>query len=294
MKVATEQDYHERMVRTLVYIQGHLDEELELEQLASVAAFSPFHFHRIFRGMVGESPKEHVRRLRLERAARRLKQQDVAVTEIALQAGFEAHESFTRAFGSMFGVSPSDYRAAHQAESETAGGTHLDDVSGYHPPAYDDLQPSEIKEIAPLKVVYLRHTGPYSQVGATWGRLMTWAGMRGLLGPQMRMLGIVYDDPDVTPSDKVRYDAAVVVSQPVQPEGEFGVREVPGGTYAVFLHRGPYQELGKTYQKIFGGWLPKSGREVRDADAFEEYLNSPMSARPEDLLTKIYVPVSKL
>jgi AraC family transcriptional regulator len=291
MKASTEQDYRERIVRTLVYIQRHLDEDLELEQLASIAAFSRFHFHRIFRGLVGESLKEHVRRLRLERAAQVLKRSGTSITEIALSAGFETHESFTRAFGAMFDVSPSDYRTAHQPAPESASGAHLDDVSGYHPPDYGEPLPVEVKELPPLKVVFLRHVGPYSQVGATWGRLMMWAGMRGLCGPQMRMIGIVHDDPDVTPSDKVRYDAAIVVNRPVEPEGEFGVTELPGGKFAVFQHRGPYEKLGETYQRFCGGWLPQSGREARDAEAFEEYLNSPMNTRPEDLLTRIHVPL---
>ncbi len=229
MKPATEQDYYERIVRTLVYIQQHLDDVLELENLASVAAFSQFHFHRVFRGLVGESLKEHIRRLRLERAAQKLKHQGTPITDIAFEAGFETHESFTRAFGAMFEVSPSGYRAAHKSAPESASGTHLDDVSGYHPPDYGEPLPVEVKELTSIKVVFLRHVGPYSQVGATWGRLMSWAGMRGLLGPQMRMIGIVHDDPDITPGDKIRYDAAVVVNRPVQPEGEFGVTEVSGG-----------------------------------------------------------------
>jgi AraC family transcriptional regulator len=291
MKPSTEQDYHERIVRTLVYIQRHLDDELELENLASVAAFSTFHFHRVFRGLVGESLKEYIRRLRLERAAQRLKQQDDPITEIAFEAGFEAHESFTRAFGNMFGVSPSVYRAAHKNAPESTSGTHMGDVSGYRPPDCGQPPSVDIEDLPAVKVVFLRHVGPYSQVGNTWGRLMNWAGMRGLLGPQMRMLGIVYDDPDITPADKVRYDAAVVVNRPVPPEGEFGVREIPGGKYAVFTHHGPYDTLGSTYQRFFGGWLPKSGRELRDSEAFEEYLNSPMNAKPEDLLTRIHVPL---
>jgi AraC family transcriptional regulator len=108
----------------------------------------------------------------------------------------------------------------------------------------------------------------------------------------MRMIGLVHDDPDVTPADKVRYDAAIVPSRPVDPEGEFGVTEIPGGKYAVFTHRGPYETLGQSYQRFFGNWLPKSGHELRDAEAFEEYLNSPMTARPEDLLTRIHVPLA--
>jgi AraC family transcriptional regulator len=290
MKTSTEQNYRERIIRTLVYIQEHLDEDLDLERLASVAAFSRFHFHRIFRGLTGETLKEHVRRLRLERAAQNLKRLEEPITQIAFHAGFETHESFTRAFGDMFGIPPSAYRAAHRPAPESASGTHLDDVSGYHLPGYPDVA-VEVKELPPMPVVFLRHVGPYNEVGATWGRLMMWAGMRGLLGPGMKLIGIVYDDPDVTPADKIRYDAAVTVSRPVQPEGDFGVMEIAGRRYAVATHKGPYEELGKAYQRIFGGWLPKSGYVVREMPAFELYLNSPQTTGPEDLLTVIHIPL---
>lgn len=288
MKTSTEQDYHERIVRTLVYIQQHLDDALKLEQVAAVAAFSSFHFHRIFRGLVGETMKEYVRRLRLERAARDLKRLDEPIIQIALQAGYETHESFTRAFGDMFGTSPSAYRTTHKPES----GIHFADTSDYHPPVYDDVPPVEVKELPPLRLVFLRHVGPYNEVGTTWGRLMTWAGTRGLLGPNMKLLGIVYDDPDVTPLDKVRYEAAVTVSGVAQPEGEFGVMEFAAGSYAVGTHKGPYEELARAYQRIYGAWLPRSGYHLRDVPAFEQYLNSPQNTKPEDLVTLIHVPVS--
>ena len=161
----------------------------------------------------------------------------------------------------MFGASPSAYRAAHKPAPESQSGTHFDDVSSYHPPDYDDIPSVEVKELPPMRIVFLRHVGPYTQVGATWGRLMAWAGRRGLLGPGMKLIGIVHDDPDVTPPDKVRYDAAVTVNRPVQPEGEFG------------------------------GWLPRSKYRLRDEPAFEQYLNSPRDTKPEDLLTLIYVPL---
>ncbi|HMD97418.1 MAG TPA: AraC family transcriptional regulator [Terriglobia bacterium] len=291
MKQSTEQDYRQRIVRTLVHIQQHLDDELELEKVAAVAAFSQFHFHRVFRGLVGEPFKEHVRRLRLERAAQRLKQGDDPVIQIALEAGFEAHESFTRAFGAMFGVSPSSYRAAHKPAPGSASGTHFDEIASYHLPDYGDLPPVQVRELPPRRIVFLRHVGPYEQVGATWSRLMGWAGARGLLGPSMKTIGIVHDDPDVTPTDKIRYDAGVVVSRPIQPEGEFGVLELAGGRCAVVTYKGHYQGLGQVYQRIYGGWLPKSGYELRDAPAFEEYLNSPRNTRPEDLVTVIHVPL---
>jgi AraC family transcriptional regulator len=291
VKPSTELDYRERIVRTLVHIQEHLDDALELDEVAAVAAFSRFHFHRVFRGLVGETLKGYIRRLRLERAARNLKRLDEPVTQIALQAGFETHESFTRAFGDMFGIPPSAYRTAHKPAPDSDSGTHFGDVSGYRSPDYGEVPPVEVKELPPMRLVFLRHVGPYDQVGATWGRLMAWAGMRGLLGPNMRLIGIVHDDPDVTPAGNIRYDAAVTVNRPVEPEGEFGVMDLAGGPYAVAAHHGPYDGLANTYRRIYGGWLPKSGHSLRDAPAFEQYLNSPQNTRPEDLLTLIHVPL---
>src|SRR5262245_8168875 len=115
MNTATLRDYQERILRVLVHIQCHLDHALDLEKLAAIAHFSPYHFHRVFRGMVGEPVKEHVRRLRLERAAGQLKATDRAVTQIAFDAGYETHEAFTRAFRATFEESPIEFRRSHRA-----------------------------------------------------------------------------------------------------------------------------------------------------------------------------------
>ena len=64
----TTVSYQQRILRVLTYIKNHLDEPLDLPQLADIAYFSPHHFHRIFSELVGETVKEHVRRLKLERA----------------------------------------------------------------------------------------------------------------------------------------------------------------------------------------------------------------------------------
>ena len=292
MKTATAETYHERILRTLVHIQRHLDEDLALDELGRVACFSPYHFHRIFRSMVGEPVQEHVRRLRLERAATRLKLQDQAVTDIAFDAGYDSHEAFTRAFHAMFGMSPSQFRAAHKDAPESPSGVHYDSTSGYHPPDYGESPQVEIKTLSPRRIVFLRHKGPYDQVGATWGRLSAWAGPRGLFGPSTQFIGISYDDPQITPVDKLRYDAAITVSRPVQPEGEIGVMEIEGGDYATLAHKGPYETLGRSYQKLLAGWLPESGRELRDCPCFEVYLNTPQNTRPDELLTVIHVPLA--
>lgn len=290
MKESTASSYHERILRALVYIQAHLDEPLELDALAGIACFSAYHFHRIFRALVGEPVQEHVRRLRLERAAHRLKLHDQPVTGIAFDAGYDTHEAFTRAFHAMFGLPPSQYRAAHEKPASPSG-VHFEDTGGYHPPDYGVPPAVEIKTLPPQRVVFLRHQGPYDKVGATWSKLAAWAGAHGLFGPATRFLGISWDDPQITPPDKLRYDAAIAVSRPVEPEGEIGVTEIAGGEYATILHKGPYETLGRTYQMLLGSWLPQSGRELRDVPCFELYLNSPQTARPEELLTVVHAPV---
>ena len=92
------------------YIREHLSESLDRETLASVAGFSVPHLHRIFRTQVGESISEHVRRVRMERAGRKLRMGAVNITEVALAAGYDSHAAFSKAFKQQFGLSPSEFR----------------------------------------------------------------------------------------------------------------------------------------------------------------------------------------
>jgi len=297
MKPVTLHDYKRRILRVLVHIQQRLDEPLKLDELAGIACFSPFHFHRVFRGMVGESVKEHVRRLRLERAASRLKLGKEPVTQIAFHAGYASHEAFTRAFNAWFGASPSQFRALRRPrQPEVASGLHYRNqrpITKFRPLRGGPDMKVEIKKVEPLSVAFMRHVGPYNQVGATWDKLMPILGKEGLLGGNIMCLGICHDDPEVTAPAKLRYDACVTVDAEYRGEGEIGVQTIPGGEYAVTTHLGPYNKLGETYAALLGQWLPRSGRELANAPCFEVYLNSPESTAPEDLITDVYAPLRK-
>lgn len=282
MRPDTKDSYHERISLVLLHIQRNLDAPLSLEELADLAHFSPFHFHRVFRGMVGESVKEHVRRLRLERAAQQLRSTDRQVLDIALDAGYEAHESFTRAFADAFQMAPSEFRKNHAA-------SWVARLPGGKPSRATGFR---VQRLHAMQVVYLRHVGPYAEVGKAWSRLFPWAGTQGLLGPGMRMVGISHDDPDITPPDKLRYDAAITVSRPVAPAGEFGMQEIPPGDYAMALHTGPYHCLSDSYAELAGKWLPSIGRELRGAAALEFYLNYPGMTPEDQLQTEIYLPLA--
>ena len=138
----------------------------------------------------------------------------------------------------------------------------------------------KLTKLEPMRVAFMRHVGPYTEVGETWGQLAAWAGPRGLFGPQTRCVGLCHDDPEVTPPEKIRYDACLTAGPQVQPEGEIGVQETPGGEYAMAVHHGPYENLAATYATICGQWLPQQGREPKSGPCLEFYLNSPQETAP--------------
>ena len=297
MKQSTLEDYKERMLKVLLHIQQHLDEETPLDELARVAAFSPYHFHRIFRGMLGESVKEHIRRLRLERAAMRLKHSDTPVLTIAVEAGYESHEAFTRAFKVKMGRTPSQFRSQSSTfpplKSRSRVHFRLGEAINRFEPLIpgEDTMEVEIRSIEPARVAFVRHIGPYGECGGAWEKLCAHLGKKGLLGPDTQFIGLCHDDPDVTPPDKIRYDACATVSQDFEPEGDIGVQTIAGGEYAMTTHLGPYDKLSETYGRLFGQWLPRSGRECRSAPGLEFYLTDPENTDPEDLVTDIYAPL---
>lgn len=295
MREVTFEDYRARILAVLVFIQQHLDEALALEELAAVAHFSPFHFHRVFRGLVGESVKEHVRRLRLERAAHQLRHTGQPITELALGAGYESLEAFSRAFHKLFGQTPTDYRLLRRV---AAYGPAISGIHYVTEGALDDFRPAQpratpltvrIETLPEMRIAFIRHVGPYEQTDAAYAKLMGWAGRRGLLKQGTDVFGIAYDDPQVTAAERLRYDAALVVPSEVGPEGEISIQTISGGKYAVATHQGPYETLGETYARLCGEWIPHSGREVSPAPALEFYRNTPTDTAPAELITDIYM-----
>jgi len=281
----TLQDHQERILRALVFIDTHPREELSLEQLARVACFSPFHFHRIFAAHVGESVASYVRRVRLDAAATSLAHESTLVTRLAMDAGYDTPGAFSRAFMQKFKLSPTAFRKRMRARFRREPFSLKT-----HP--QEEIMKPEIRTVPERTLIFVRRTGDYgtSSSGA-WSAICGYAFPRGLVGPGAQFIGMSHDDPTITPSDQLRYDACITVDRPVTPEGEVGVRTLPAGRIAVFLHKGPYEELSKTYEAIYGSWLPASGAELAERPNYEIYLNMPGETAPEELLTEICLPL---
>ncbi|MGH9159412.1 MAG: AraC family transcriptional regulator [Vicinamibacteraceae bacterium] len=298
MRTTTRADYLDRIRRVLRFIQERLDNELTPDECARVAHFSRYHFHRIFSGLVGESLGEHVRRIRLERAAGELRRTDRSVIEIALAAGYGAHEPFTRAFRAHFGVPPAEFRRRPEPLifRRALCGVHygIDDVVSRFVPLQEDSKMIEMRiESQPARrLLAIPHKGDYMRIGKTFDRLFAFAGERGLLGPETESIGIYYDDWDVTPLDELRAHAGVTVAERFGPAPDgFELIDVRGGEYAVGIHRGPYDKLHESYRWLFGQWLPASEREAANQPCHEIYMNDPSTTKPEDLVTHICIPL---
>ena len=275
-------DYREQIDAACRLLEARLIENVPLEDVARAAFLSPFHFHRLFRGLTGETVQGYVRRLRLEKAAHRLKQSDADILTIALDVGYGSHEALSRAFQRQFGVNPSTFRK----ETVTMPSTNTTTVE----------EPIDVRiETRPAgTVAAVRHVGPYIEVGEAWGKLMKWGWNKMMFG-KPETFGLSHDDPDVTPPDRLRYDACMVVKPGTKVKGEIQLIDLPADTFAVTTHHGEYQGLAATYGRLFGHVAEEKihGRRYRlgDPPSREVYLNDPRKTKPEDLLTEIWMPV---
>ncbi|HEV7990718.1 MAG TPA: AraC family transcriptional regulator [Gemmatimonadaceae bacterium] len=299
MKATTHSYYADAVQRVIEHVASHLDEALELDTMAAQACLSRFHFHRVFRGMVGETPMELVRRLRLERAAWRLIHTDRPVTAIAFDAGYETHEAFTRAFRDCYAKPPSEFRRAANARIELAApcGVHFRE-DGRIPP----FTPREsggrtmqvsIAKYPELRVGTVRHVGPYLQINEAFATLGALAQPARLFEqPGAMMVALFHDDPDSVPADQLRSDAAVVVAPDTPLPDGLTEQRIPAGEYASTMHVGPYTGLGDSWARFMGEWLPASGRRMNGGVSYEVYLNTPMDTPPEKLRTEIRIPLA--
>ena len=152
----------------------------------------------------------------------------------------------------------------------------------------------KIKNIEPMRVAFLRHIGPYNEVEETWKDLVARLARDGCIGADSVFIGIPHDDPEVTPSRKLRYDACATVDDHYVATGPIKVQTIPGGDYAVTTHCGPPGRIGEAYARLFGQWLPRSGREVRSSPSFVIALNNPQHVEPPNLLLDIYLPLQPI
>jgi len=291
MNERTRQDYEERILRVQMHIQKHLDRQLGIKELAGVACFSPWHFNRIFKAMTGDSPMDYARRLKLERSAWDLKYTTRPVTDIAFDAGYENHESFSRAFKKNFLMSPVGYRKSGSIVKLSPEKTIYSKLTIKR---YGETKMEvRIENLDEITVASVRHTGSYFECHTAWQKLCSYESvMKNAVMPPL-CVGIGYDDPDITETDKIRYDACIKVNEHFVPENGVVKQKIMGGEFAVLTHKGSYEGLHDCYRWLYGEWLPSSGYEPGLAPPLEIYRNSPETTPAKELVTDICIPIHK-
>jgi AraC family transcriptional regulator len=239
----------------LIDVQHHLDGEISLRSLARQYGYSPFHFHRFFTNAVGETPKQHIDRLRLERAAYKLAITAESVLEIALSVGFKNHETLSRAFKRTFGCTPREYRRACRA----AQAERLERNRGFRG---DGCVLSEVWFVSrpATTLLAIRHHGayadfepePFLEGDPYWNEMADWAKSAGVPYQPLALV-ISYDDPTVTPGALQRLDACLPIEGDAAPEGKIRRLPLAGGRYGCIEHAGPLSTIDQAYRNLADG-----------------------------------------
>lgn len=277
----TRLDYGRRIARTIALIAEDPARTRSLEELASAAAFSPFHFHRIYREITGETPAETQARERLSRAAALLVRDALPVAAVATRCGYGSAAAFTRAFRAAYGIPPAAYR--------DQGGIGLPRPT--QPTEELPMPEVTIRQEPALRLAVLPHRGAYTAIGGVFDRLSAWAGARRLIGPETRFIALYHDDPTSVPEAELRSEAGLTVPEGVEGSEGVTILDLPPTRVVVLLFQGPYAELEGAYTHLYRSWLPASGEDPADQPCREDYLNDPRATPPAELLTEVMVPL---
>jgi len=281
------QSYAARFDKVLDHIEKTLDAALDTESLSRIANFSKFHFHRQFAEYVGTSVGRYILLLRLRRASYQLAfEPRTRIIDIALEAGFENPESFTRAFRNTFGQSPSQFR--RQADWESWHERYR-----FRIPERKITVQVEIVDFKTTRIAVMEHRGPTEKVNDSVSQFIAWRRSSGLSPKQgSRSFGIVYDNPDTTEPAQFRFDIGGEVTTDVPPNPQGIVNKcIPGGRCARVRHVGSHARIGESIYPLYRNWLPQSGEELRDFPLYFDYLNLMPETPENELITDIYLPL---
>jgi AraC family transcriptional regulator len=321
------QHYQDRVNRVLNYIAEHLDGELSLARLSGISCFSPFHFHRIFQGVTGETLNSHVRRVRLERAASLLKTSPrKRITDVSLEAGFAGTAEFSRAFKNHFGRTASSWDRRSPLEN-----SKICKAPGMHPShTVEDLErwkadakvPVRVQRLTGFRYVYNRIYAPYgnTRLVDAYHALLAWLAERGTDVRDVVFIGMSQDDPTITPAENCRYDMGVAfprerggivnqilgsrgraaISRELQPAQSechtrgLSIRDFESQEIVALHCTGDLGNVDRAWHYLYRVWLPSGAYEPADLPAMEMFVRLPEEIGWTTFDLQICIPVVRL
>lgn len=282
-------DYRERLRPVIRYLEQHYREPLDLAVLAERAALSPYHFHRVYKAVTGETPAATVRRLRLENIARQLFfAANADITTLVLKHGYASSQALAKAFRAHFGMTARDIRACRDFESwmqamqnskigyllhKTGHAAHAgngDTAPVINPQEQAMTTDMQTTTLAPCTVAYIRVVGEYGKnYEPATNRLYQWAGAHGLADGEC--LFIYLDSPEITPADKCRTDICLTVPDDTATGNGIEKRHLPGGSYALIRRSVTDPAQYRVYWEEIMSAVIAAQLEIDDRPCFERY-----------------------
>ncbi|WP_444996720.1 AraC family transcriptional regulator [Aliikangiella sp. IMCC44359] len=304
-------EYTARINRVLQYIEDNLPNKISLTEVAKVSHFSAYHFHRIFTAIVGETVNDYIARRRLERAINQLIcKTELSITEVAFNNGFSSSANFSKVVKLYFGFSPSEIRKPEIIKNSKIGKitskygkvfnpfdlypSHIIDKTMRQTQLKDSNMKIKVKKLENQRVCTLTSKLGYKPEGiySTWDQLIDWANNNGIRNEEQKRFAFAYDNPTITPIDKCRYVASIVIDDKLSVNLPFETSIIPQGQYAVLYYKGSPDETLTAQLSIYSDWLPNSGFEPDNFPMLEHYLND---ARVDGYLEmEIYVKLKEL
>ena len=292
MTIAGGGTYHARFDRVLRHIDEHLEDELSVEALSEIAAFSKFHFHRQFSGLFRVNVHRYVQLTRLKRASYRLAFRDSAIITIALESGYEGPEAFSRAFKQHLGQTPSAFRKRPQWTPWLATYRPLSEARTMQTRRTLQDQPVEIIHFKGRRVAMLQHRGDPALIGDSIRKFIDWRKQAGLPPRLSETFNILYDNPAETRPEAFRLDICAATDRALAPN-DAGIVEghIPAGRCAVFRHIGSGDGLGEAASYLYSDWLPRSGEEPREFPLFCQRVRFFPDVPEHEAVTDLFLPL---
>jgi AraC family transcriptional regulator len=293
VQVPTIKQYQARLQRVLRYIDERLHEDIDVDVLSRVAAFSKFHFHRQFAGALGIGVSRYVQLTRLKRATYQLAFRDgQSIIEIALDSGYESPEAFSRAFKQRLGQTPSEFRNRPAWSTWHTIYRPIGKIRNGYMKQDFDVDQVKLVEVQETPVAVLEHRGDPALVGDTVRRFIRWRKAAGLPPKTNATFNILYDDPTNTPPADFRLDLCVGIGREIAADGSgIVIKTIPGGSCAVLRHIGSEDSFGDAISHLYGVWLPRSGREPRDFPLYCQRVTFFPDVPEHEAITDIYLPL---
>ena len=299
----TSEEHIKRIRKVLNYIDENLEDELSLEKLAEIGAYSTFHFHRIFRGIIGETLQEYINRKRIEKSAMMLShQKQKSIEDIFLEAGFKSNSTFSKTFKKYFGISPSVFRKntpekfskilqinSNDGQKEVVFQQYL-----YHINQIKFFMETnakiEVKEMPEMHLASVLSIGVQNMENA-YNKLIYWAISKNILPREnMKMISVYLDSFKVTAPDKVRILAGILLEESIKNDGEIFSETLPKGKYIVSRKEITLQDFEKAWQGLFL-WMNENGYQYRKTPPFEIYHNNYKEHPEQKCIVDFCIPV---